>query len=82
MPSRFGMENCNVVKNPIVPNTRLSKDDVGIKVDATMFKPVVGSLMYSPATQPNLMYDVSLINKFMSSATESHWFVAKQILRY
>ena len=29
---------CNVVKNPIVPGIRLSKNDVGTKVDATLFK--------------------------------------------
>ena len=30
--SRFGMENCNAVKNSIVPGTRLSKNDAGTKV--------------------------------------------------
>ena len=80
--SRFGMENCNAVKNPIVPGTTLSKDDTGTKVDATLFKQVVGSLMYLTATRPDLMYGVSLISRFMSSPTESHWFAAKRILRY
>jgi len=76
------MENCNAVKNPIVPGTRLSKNDAGTKVDATLFKQVVGSLMYLNATRPDLMYGVSLISRFMSSPTESHWFAAKTILRY
>nr|KYP69898.1 Retrovirus-related Pol polyprotein from transposon TNT 1-94 [Cajanus cajan] len=79
---RFGMENCNEVKNPIVPGTRLSKNDAGTKVDATLFKQVVGSLMYLTTTQPYLMYGVSLISRFMSSPIESHWFAAKRILRY
>jgi len=70
--SRFGMENCNAVKNPIVPGTRLSKDDARTKVDATMFKQVVGILMYLTAIRPDLMYGVSLISKFKSSPTESH----------
>jgi len=76
------MENCNAVKNPIVPGTKLSKDDTETKVDATLFKQVVGSLMYLTATRPDLMYGVSLISRFMSSPTESHWFAAKRILRY
>jgi len=80
--SRFGMENCNAVKNPIVLGTKLSKDDTGTKVDATLFKQVVGSLMYLTTTRPDLMYGVSLISRFMSSPTESHWFTAKRILRY
>jgi len=43
---RFGMENSNYVKNPIVPRTRLSKDETRDEVEATMFKQAVGSLMY------------------------------------
>ena len=82
MLSRFGMENCNAIKSPIVQGIRLSKNDAGTKVDATLFKQVVGSLMYLIVTQPDLMYGVSLINKFMSNPTEPHWFAAKRILRY
>ncbi|RDX99788.1 hypothetical protein CR513_17110, partial [Mucuna pruriens] len=76
--SRFGMENCNAVKNSIASGTRLSKDDAGNKVDATMFKQVVGSLMYLTVTRPDLMYGVSLTSRFMSTPTESHWFAAKR----
>ena len=80
--SWFDMENCNAVKNPIVLGTRLSKNDAGTKVDATLFKQVVGCLMYLTTTRPNLMYGVCLISRFMSSPTESHWFAAKRILWY
>lgn len=80
--ARFGMANNNAVKNPIVPGTKLSKDEGGIKVDGTLFKQVVGSLMYLTVTRPDLMYGVSLISRFMSSPTMSHWSAAKKILRY
>lgn len=80
--ARFGMENSNAVKNPIVPGTKLSKDDVGTKVDSTLFKQIVGSLMYLTATRPDIMYGVSLISRFMSCPSESHWLAAKWILRY
>lgn len=79
---RFGMDKSNPVKNPIVPGTKLSKDEAGTKVDETLFKQVVGSLMYLTATRPDLMYGVSLISRFMSCPTESHWLAAKRILRY
>jgi hypothetical protein len=80
--SRFGMEESNPVKNPIVPGTKLSKDEAKTKFDETLFKQVVGSLMYLTATRPDLMYGVSLISRFMSCPTESHWLAAKRILRY
>ncbi|CAL8134096.1 unnamed protein product [Prunus armeniaca] len=66
---KFGMNNSNLVKNPIVPGCKLSKDEKGAKVDASVFKQVVGSLMYLTATRPDLMYGVSLISRFMSCPT-------------
>lgn len=38
--ARFGMENSNPVKNPIVPGTTLSKDEAGEDVDVTLLKQV------------------------------------------
>jgi len=47
---RFGMDKSNSVNNPIVAGTKSSKDEAGTKVDETLFKQVVGSLMYLTAT--------------------------------
>jgi hypothetical protein len=79
---RFRMENSNSVKNPIVPGVRLMKDEEGAKVNATMYKQLVGSLMYLTATRLDLMYVVSLISRFMASPTELHLQAAKRVLRY
>jgi len=76
------MENSNAVKNPIVSGTKLSKNDGGATVDSTMFKQLVGSLLYLTATRPDIVYAVSLISIFMSCPSESHWPTAKCILRY
>lgn len=80
---RFGLGDCNEVKNPIVPGSiKLSKNDEGKQVDETLFKQIVGSLMYLTATRPDLMYSVCLISRFMSSPRETHMMAAKRILRY
>lgn len=79
---RFGMGSSNLVKNPIIPRTQLSKDEAGDGVDATMFEQVLGSLMYLRATRPDLMYGVTLISRFMANPKSSHWLAAKRILRY
>ena len=46
----FKMMNCKPVVTPIATSTKLSKDDDGSKVDPTMYKRLVGSLMYLTAT--------------------------------
>eukprot|EP00257_Ricinus_communis_P022466 XP_015582200.1 uncharacterized protein LOC107262224 [Ricinus communis] len=80
--ARFGMSDSKTVGNPIMPGTRLSKDEKGTKIDSTMFKQVVGSLMYLTATSLDIMFGVSLISRYMSSPTEEHWYAPKRILRY
>lgn len=65
--ARFRMEESNAVKNPIVPGTKLQKDENGEKVDEIMFKQLVGSLMYLTVTRPDLMYAVCLIRRFMAN---------------
>ena len=63
--SKFGMEDCNFVCNPIVPGNKLMKNEGGKYVDATNFKQIIGSLMYLLATRPDLGYSVCLIARFM-----------------
>jgi hypothetical protein len=79
---RFKMDHCNSVHNPAVPGFKLTKDEGGVKVDSTLYKQIVGSLMYLTATRPDLMFIVSLISRYMESPTESHLLAAKRILRY
>ncbi|PRQ55909.1 putative RNA-directed DNA polymerase [Rosa chinensis] len=79
---RFEMKTCNSVGPPIEPGLKLTKDPKGKKVDNTLFKQIVGSLMYLTATRPDIMYAVSLINRYMEHPTEHHLSAAKRVLRY
>jgi hypothetical protein len=66
------MEKSNNVKNLILPDVQLMKDEEGVKVNATVYQQLVGSLIYLTATSPDLMYMVCLISRFMASPTELH----------
>ncbi|KAB2610040.1 hypothetical protein D8674_018072 [Pyrus ussuriensis x Pyrus communis] len=79
---RFNMDQCNPVHNPIVPGFKLTKDEDGVEVDSTMYKQIVGNLMYLTATRPDMMYVISLISRFMERPTELHLKAAKRVLRY
>ena len=76
------MENINSVHNPIVPGCKLSKDENGVHVDETLFKQMVGCLMYLTTTRLDLMFAISLISWYMAKPTELHLMAAKRILRY
>ena len=42
----------------------------------------MGSLVYLTTTRPDIMYDISLISRFMERPTELHLNIAKIVLRY
>lgn len=79
---RFGMESSNGVKNPIVPGVKLSKKGGGVAVDTTLYKQIIGSLMYLTVTRPDLAFVVGLASRFMENPTEAHFAVVKRVLRY
>jgi hypothetical protein len=79
---RLCMEDCNPAETPTPPGTKLSKQDEGPTVDSTLYKSLVGSLLYLIATRPNIMYAVGFVSRFMESPKDSQWKMAKRILRY
>lgn len=79
---RFGIENYNAICNPIIPGQKIGKDENGIEVDATLYKQIMGSLMYLTTTRPDLIFVKNLISHFMASPTQCRFAVAKRVLRY
>ena len=47
----FGMDKCKPAETPIALGTKLTKNDDGPAVNATLYKQMVGSLMYLTATR-------------------------------
>lgn len=58
---RFRMKDCNSVCTPTEFGLKLMKDEEGKKINANLYKQMVGSLMYLTTTKPDIMYGVSLI---------------------
>nr|GEX43021.1 retrotransposon-related protein [Tanacetum cinerariifolium] len=51
-------------------------------MDETLYKSLVGSLMYITTTRPDIQFVVSYISRFVSKPTEVHFAAAKRVLRY
>eukprot|EP00253_Pinus_taeda_P003658 PITA_03658 len=80
--SRFNMEECKAAITPTVMRLKLSREDSSKDFDPSLYKSIVGSLMYLTATRLDIMYVVNLISRFMERPKEAHWQAAKRILRY
>nr|GEX75611.1 hypothetical protein [Tanacetum cinerariifolium] len=67
---------------PMVEKNRLYKDLQGTLVDATLYRGMVGSLMYLTSSRPDLIYVVCLSVRYLEKPTEKHLNVVKWIFRY
>eukprot|EP00253_Pinus_taeda_P033015 PITA_33015 len=79
---RFNMQECKAMITPMVMGLKLSKEDNSKDFDPSLYKSIVGSLMYLTAIRPDIMFAVSLISRFMERPKEAHWQASKRILRY
>jgi hypothetical protein len=56
-----------------------SKSDL---VDPSIYRQLIGSLMYLIHTRPDICFVVSALSQFMSESRDRHWIVAKHVLIY
>eukprot|EP00253_Pinus_taeda_P035126 PITA_35126 len=77
---KFNMQECKAAITPTVMGLKLSKEDSSKDFDPSLYKSIVGSLMYLTTTRPDIMFFVSLISRFMERPKEAHWQAAKRIL--
>jgi hypothetical protein len=59
---RFKMMDCNAMPTPMVTNLKLLSDTFLETVDATMYKRMIGSLMYLTNTRPDICFAVNTMS--------------------
>ncbi|KNA03723.1 hypothetical protein SOVF_206380 [Spinacia oleracea] len=77
---KFHMEDCKPFVTPMAPNEKLSKYDGKEKVDASIYRSLVGSLIYLTHTRPDIVHAVSIVSRFMNEPSKAHLAAAKRIL--
>jgi hypothetical protein len=76
------MDQCKSSIVPMQQNVKLSCDDGSKKVNATMYRQMVGSLNYLATTRPDIAYFVSVLSQFMEKPQEIHWNATKEVIKY
>ncbi|XP_073137105.1 secreted RxLR effector protein 161-like [Henckelia pumila] len=79
---KFGMENCSAISTPMSASIKLDKDESGAPVEVTMYRGLIGSLLYLTASRPDIMFDVCLCARFQAAPKQSHYIAAKRIIKY
>ena len=76
------MENCTPSYTPLSKGLILSKDSHTPPVDATIYRMLVGKLLFLTKTRPDISHAVSVVSRFMQNPQEAHLQAAKHVLRY
>ncbi len=60
--SEYGMTSCKPILIPLEQNVKLSADERDLVEDTTMYRGIVGSLIYMIITKPDLSYVVGVVS--------------------
>jgi hypothetical protein len=79
---RFQMEDCRPMSTPMITNWKKLHSSELELVDPTLYRQLIGSLMYLVNTRPYLCFAVNSLSHFMVEPWRVHWVRAKYVLRY
>jgi hypothetical protein len=82
MLKKFFMETCTPVSTPMTTSCKLNKEDDSLEIDQTMYKSMIGILIYLTASRLDIMQAIGLVRRFQSNPKENHVLVVKRIFRY
>ena len=80
---RFRMLDCKSIATLMDANlkSRDSTSDSNL-IDPTMYRQLIGSLMYLTNTKTDICFVVNNFSQFMCELRQIHWIVAKHVLIY
>ncbi|KAL5581309.1 hypothetical protein UlMin_013751 [Ulmus minor] len=63
-------------------NLRLSQDDGEPQDDPSLYKRMIGKLLYLTITRPDIAYSVSKLSQFLSNPRKPHMKATQRVLQY
>ncbi|GJU70711.1 retrovirus-related pol polyprotein from transposon TNT 1-94 [Tanacetum coccineum] len=76
------MGHIDSIDTPMVEKNKLDEDLQGTPVDATLYRGMIGSLIYLTSSRPDLIYAVCLCAWYQEKPTKKHLHTVKRIFRY
>ncbi|KAL5569024.1 hypothetical protein UlMin_025599 [Ulmus minor] len=78
----MGYLGCKASSTPIKANLKLSKDDGELLEDPTMYRGMIGKLLYLTITRPDLSYSINRLRQFLAEPRRPHLIAAQRVLQY
>ena len=64
------------------PNVKLTVDLLGKSVDSSLYRSMIGSLLYLTASRPGISYSVGVCARYQANPQDSHMIALKRIINY
>ena len=79
---RFDLEKVAHARKPMATNAKLGNDLSGQSIDITLYRSMIGCLLYLTASWPDIAFSVSVCARFRSNPKVLHLNVVKRIIKY
>ena len=77
---KFGLEFSSHVKTLMSPNVKLIVDKIGKSVNSSLYRSMIGSLLYLMANRLDISYSVGVCARYQANPKESHMIALKRII--
>ena len=72
------MEDCKLGPSPFQSGLKFFATCTFPKVDATLYRQLVGSFLYLTHSRPDLSFVIGRVARYMQTPHESHWKAEKE----
>ncbi|XP_022872987.1 uncharacterized protein LOC111391933 [Olea europaea var. sylvestris] len=79
---RFGLDSKKHTRTPMSTNVKLGHDPTVKSVDQTVYRSMIGSLLYLTASRPDIALSVGVCARFQADPKESYLGTVRCIIRY
>jgi hypothetical protein len=79
---RFDMLECKSMNTPMETKLKLVVDTSSELIDATLYRHIIGLLMYLTNTRPYICFAVNTLIQFLVEPKRVHLVAAKHVMRY
>jgi len=82
LEKRYGLNGKSRARTPMSTSVKISSDLAGKPVDPSLYKSMIGSLLYFTTSRPGIAFSVGVCAHFQANPKESHLTAVKRIIRY
>ena len=77
---KFGLDSKKHASTPMSSSTKLNVDSSRVEVSPTLYRSIIGSLLYLAASRSDIAFSVGICARYQAALKESHLIAVKRII--